>query len=81
MERNYKPIDWSNFPPIEKCTPTDGADYCSRAFVDADNERVITLDISKLAIPTSGDAQKCAMLAELNAKKASSGENPIAKAI
>lgn len=20
MERKHKPIDWSNFPPIEKCT-------------------------------------------------------------
>lgn len=81
MERNYKPIDWSNFSSIEKCTPMDGADYSSRAFVDADNERVITLDTSKLSISTSEEAKKCAALAELNAQKASNGDRPIANAI
>lgn len=39
------------------------------------------LDTSKLAMPTSEEMEKCAALAELNARKASNGGKPFTKAI
>lgn len=59
MERNYKPIDWSNFPPIEKCTSfgdTNG-NHVDIAMPNID-ERVITLDTSKFAMPTPEEIQE-----------------------
>lgn len=58
MERNYKPIDWSNFPPIEERTSfgdTNG-NHLNTEITDID-DRVITLDTSKLAMPTSEEMQ------------------------
>ena len=65
MNRNYKPVDWSNFPPVEERTN----------FGDTNDNK---LDV---AIGEYEQAKNCAALAVLNAKKASNGEKPIATAI
>lgn len=65
MNRNYKPVDWSNFPPVEERTN----------FGDTNDNK---LDV---AIDEYEQAKNCAALAVLNAQKASRGEKPIAKAI
>ena len=47
MECNYKPIDWSNYPPIEK--RISFGDTNDNKLDIAIDERVVTLDTSKLA--------------------------------
>lgn len=79
MECNYKPIDWSNYPPIEK--RISFGDTNDNKLDIAIDERVVTLDTSKLAASISEKAIKSAALAEQNAKRASNGEKPTAKAI
>lgn len=56
MEYNYKPVDWSNYPPIEKYTSFGDAN--DNKLDVAIDERVIALDASKLVMPTPEEIQK-----------------------
>ena len=59
MERIYKPIDWSNFPPIEDCISFgDTNENHLNIEVSNINERVVMIDASKLAMPTSEEMQE-----------------------